>query len=313
MQGRSFGRLGGACLGAVLGLLAIASTGGQADAQKVSNEGKIPDAVAQGMRFGAYDPHGNFKSVSADSVEHIFMPWEDIDLSTLQRADLYARERGRSLLVTVEPWSWSGTSALSPSRLRSRILSGKEDERITDACQAIGRLESPVTIRWGHEMDNRNTPYPWSGWAPADYIAAYRRMVDICRPLAPKAKFMWSPNGEAGLEAYYPGDAYVDEIGLSVFGLQRYDRDKFGHDRTFAEVLKPKYDRIARFDRPTCVAELGYSGDEPYNRRWAQAAVAKDPAFPRLECIVYFNDREPRSWPSPYGKPDWRVGKPETN
>ena len=73
-------------------------------------------------------------------------------------------------------------------------------------------------------------------------------------------KFMWSPKGLPGLEKYYPGDTYVDFIGLSVFGLQPYDRDNFGHDRDFAAALKPGYDLVAKFNKPICVAELGYVG-----------------------------------------------------
>lgn len=77
--------------------------------------------------------------------------------------------------------------------------------------------------------------------------------------------------------------------------------------------MKPGYDRVAPFAKPICVAELGYFGDEHYNRSWAQAVAMKDPAFPRLDCIVYFDEREPYAWPAPYGKPDWRVRPAETN
>ena len=137
--------------------------------------------------------------------------------------------------------------------------------------------------------------------------AAFRRVVDICRPLARRAKFMWSPQGEPGLAAYYPGNAYVDEIGLSLFALQRYDRDKYGRDRSFAEMLKPKYERVAGFGKPICIAELGYPGDEAYNRRWARAITAKNAAFPDLGCVVYFDENDPHAWPAPYGKPHWRI------
>lgn len=40
-----------------------------------------------------------------------------------------------------------------------------------------------------------------------------------------------------------------DRTGLSVFGLRK-DNDEAGRDRTFAETLKPGYDRVAGFNKP---------------------------------------------------------------
>jgi endoglucanase len=45
--------------------------------------------------FGVYDPHGDFADYPSVKIEHLFMPWEDVDLSTLKAADAYALARGR--------------------------------------------------------------------------------------------------------------------------------------------------------------------------------------------------------------------------
>src|SRR3954468_9935564 len=57
--------------------------------------------------FGSYDPYGDFTNDKTASIEELFLPWEDVDLSTLPLADAYALQRGRSLLITIEPWTWS--------------------------------------------------------------------------------------------------------------------------------------------------------------------------------------------------------------
>ena len=36
-------------------------------------------------------------------IEHLFLPWEDVDLSTLSMADDYAAQRGRTLLISRTP------------------------------------------------------------------------------------------------------------------------------------------------------------------------------------------------------------------
>jgi beta-mannanase len=268
---------------------------------------KYPRIGLPSVPLGVYDPHGDFASFPSVKIEHLFMPWEDVDLSNLQAADAYALERGRALLITIEPWSWSEASRLTPDELRRRLLAGRYDDTIKSVSKAISELRSPVTIRWAQEMEDSSGRFIWSGWKPEDYIAAYRRFCHLSRPIAINAKYMWSPRGDKNLADYYPGDACVDIIGLSVFGYQKYDIGTFGRSRSFAEVLKPGYDRVAGFGKPIVIAELGYDGDDSYVASWAASVTKPDAAFSRLAAVVYFDDREGHPWPDKYGLPNWRV------
>ena len=104
----------------------------------------------------------------------------------------------------------------------------------------------------------------------------------------------------------YPGDDYVDTVGLSIFGLQQYDQNKFGRDRSFEELLRPGYDLLLKYDKPIYVAELGYVGDRSYVAKWADDATHVFEQFPELVGVIYFNDKEVWPWPEHYGYPDWR-------
>ena len=268
---------------------------------------KYPRINKPGIHLGVYDPYGNFKDYPGVAIEQLFLPWQDVELSTLYEADAYARARGRSLLISLEPWSWSGDWRLTPNQLRDAIFSGHYDATIASISRIVGELKSPVTIRWAQEMEDTTGRFSWAGWKPSDYIAAYRKFHDLSRSSAPGAKYMWSPKGNKNLAEYYPGDAYADIVGLSVFGLQKYDRDKYGRDRSFAEHLKPGYEAASRFGKPIVVAELGYSGDEEYVTNWANSVTALDLQFPLLTAVIYFNEKEVQAWPDNYGLPDWRV------
>jgi beta-mannanase len=268
---------------------------------------KRPILIKKSIDFGAYDPHGDFNERSSSKIEHLFLAWEDVDLSTLALADDYAKARGRSLMITIEPWSWSPEWRLSPQELLNSILSGARDANMAAVCSTAATLKSPVIIRWGQEMDETDNQFSWSHWRAQDYAAAYRRMVKICRTHLKTAKYIWSPKGNDGLKAFYPGDDVVDFVGLSVFGLQKYDREKVGRDQTFAERLAPGYARVKGFGKPIIVAELGYDGDASYVRSWAESVTKPHAEFPALTAVVYFNDREIYEWPQGYGRPDWRV------
>lgn len=288
--------------------------GNTADSTLVSGQstGKRLLVTQNSIGFGAYDPYGDFSSASKASIEHVFLPWEDVDLSDLQAADAYAQARGRKLMITVEPWSWSSDSRIGPASLRDGILAGRYDPNIAAICSAASSLQSPISIRWGQEMEDPGTNFPWSHWTPKEFIAAYRHFVTECRKYLPDAAYVWSPKGNKPLTEFYPGDDYVDEIGLSVFGYQPYDKLNFGHERTFPEALEQGYRLVEGFGKPVIVAELGYEGDRNYVTRWAKEVTTPHQQFPRLTAVIYFNTRETYPWPLDMGRPDWRIGSPAT-
>ena len=94
-----------------------------------------PVAGPDPMILGTYDPHGDFTNDPTPKVEHLFLPWLDIDLSTLPLADNYARERGRDLWITVEPWTWDQSRRITPEELRQGMFTASMTGSST-ACAA---------------------------------------------------------------------------------------------------------------------------------------------------------------------------------
>lgn len=266
-----------------------------------------PTAVQTPLRVGVYDPQGNFKTTTGIAIEHVFIPWENVNLESLSDADRYAHERQRELLVSIEPWSWARRQRTTAVQLRDGIKSGRYDLTIKGVCSVIGGFSSPAIIRWGHEMDLGNNRYPWSGWDGSDYVEVYRYFVDECRKFAPRARFMWSPRGERSLNIYYPGKKYVDLIGISLFGLQGYDIKAFGQERSFRDLFEPTYDLLSDYEKPIYLAEFGCSGDARYISKCADFRAETLKAFPQLAGVIYFSSMDSGVWPASYGKPDWRV------
>ncbi len=289
----------GALLHIAATAICVAMTMSFAPEAKAAPPGTVP--------FGAYDPGGDFTDDPEPVIEHLFLPWEDVYLPSLNDADAYAQERGRALLVTLEPWTWSRSERNTPQYLRAGMADGTYDENMRAICTVISGLKSSITLRWGHEMDDQSGQFIWAGWKPDDYITAYRRMIDLCRQSAPNIRVMWSPLGDEGMEVYYPGDDYVDVVGISVFGLQAWDQAKFDRDRSYVDVFEPRYQRAAAFGKPVVVAELGYSGSEAYVNAWENSVRVTRPEYPQLVGVVYFDQREVYPWPENFGLPDWRI------
>ncbi len=81
--------------------------------------------------------------------------------------------------------------------------------------QPVPNPNSPVAswpAGWPQNGDGKNTP--------THYAAAQRRIYDIMHPIAPNVDYRFWFAGhqrDATMETFYPGDAYVDSIGIDPY------------------------------------------------------------------------------------------------
>jgi beta-mannanase/cellulose synthase/poly-beta-1,6-N-acetylglucosamine synthase-like glycosyltransferase len=264
----------------------------------------IPDGS---LKFGAYDPHHRFSNMPEIEIDHVFLQWNAFDRTSFQVTVDRAKKRHRMIFVTIEPFTkasdWRGGGA----ELFSEIVSGRYDGLIDRMCVALASSKAPaILIRWGHEMDDDSGRYPWARDDPRGYVAAYRHFVRKCRHYVPQAHYVWSPTGLRDVKDYYPGDSYVDFVGLSAYSLEAWDLDKLGRVSVARDAVRPRYDRVVQFQKPVIFAEIGVSGHSEYVRKWLLDLNTLAQALPLLRAIIYFNDKEPHNW-GKYGSPDWRV------
>jgi endoglucanase len=257
------------------------------------------------VNYGVYDPDQRFSKAKGVAVEHIFVSWLSSEVSDAISSSLeYAKERNRWLMITIEPSAVEGRR----SQLLDDVVGGAYDPVIASVCRSIGSLHGSVFVRWGHEMDTTDARYPWSGGNGDSYITAYRHFTARCRADAPNTFLVWAPKGAPGLANYYPGKAFVDLVGLSVYALPAYDLDHFGKILNFRDAFTPKYNRVIGFNRPVMIAEMGVSGDPKYQARWMADFFRSARNFPLLRTAVYFNQKDnPGAWPEKYGIPDWTI------
>src|SRR3954447_19667810 len=130
---------------------------------------------------------------------------------------------GRLPMMTWEPWNHPTPSA-NPYSLQA-IASGQFDAYLSAQGKALASVGAPVAVRFAHEMNG--SWYPWgqgvSGNTAADYVAAYRHVHDVVTSAgANNVVWVWSPitvisRPNVPLAPLYPGDGYVDWLGLSVY------------------------------------------------------------------------------------------------
>ena len=79
-------------------------------------------------------------------------------------------------------------------------------------------LQEPIFLRIGYEFDG-----PWNAYDSSRYINGYRYIVDMMRSLnVTNVAYVWQSatwgaNPQNQMLNWYPGDDYVDWVGLSFF------------------------------------------------------------------------------------------------
>ena len=142
-----------------------------------------------------------------------------VDSAALKRLS----DSGRLPMMTWEPWNHTTPSA-NPYSLQA-IAAGEFDAYLSAQGKALAAVGAPVAVRFGHEMNG--SWYHWgqgvNGNTAADYVAAYRHVHDVVTSAgANNVVWVWSPitvisRPNVPLAPLYPGDGYVDWLGLSVY------------------------------------------------------------------------------------------------
>jgi hypothetical protein len=158
---------------------------------------------------------------------------------------------GRTPLVT---WYGPGKDD-SDHRTLAEVNDGSDDGWITQQADAIKAFGRPVYLRLMPEMNG--TWYHGFSGDPSAYIAAWQRIHRLfAQAGATNVTWVWCPNnGPTDWDRYYPGNAYVDIIGVDGFSNIRY-----GY-QTFAQMFGPFFTHFAG-RKPLLVVETATnSGD----------------------------------------------------
>ncbi len=139
-----------------------------------------------------------------------------------------AREAGAALHLALEP---------------KMPLSNITEATLIPFAQAARDAGLPIFLRFAGEFND-----PVNAWSnnPALYIQKFRLVHDVMARVAPNVAMVWMPmaNGTDCLTRYFPGDAFVDWVGVSLYSVPFLNGDpRFsGENYSPLEQVKGLYD-----------------------------------------------------------------------
>jgi mannan endo-1,4-beta-mannosidase len=135
------------------------------------------------------------------------------------------------------------------------IADGQSDGYITKFADAVRALNLPVAISFGHEMNGNWYPWGTDQTTASAFVAAWRHIHDLfIQAGASNVIWVWNPNiinpvPQVQLQPYWPGDAYVDWVGITGYFPT-------SGPETFATLYGPTMAEIKQFTtKPIIIAE----------------------------------------------------------
>ncbi|MGN8244537.1 glycoside hydrolase family 26 protein [Cellulomonas soli] len=224
------------------------------------------------------------KAGATPDMAGYFQGWD-----TAFRADAVTRSWTKGLLPLLtwesRPMAAANDVVVDPAYSLPVINAGTYDDYLRTYAADVAALGLPVAIRLDHEMNAGW--YPWNeqgsggaavnGNSRGDYVTMWRHVHDIFEAAGANQYviWVWAPNIVNNLPAanqsleytqsLYPGDEYVDWVGLSGYYRPPYREDQTPtFDYTFGRTLE-QLRTIT--DKPILLAEIGASetggGDKP--------------------------------------------------
>lgn len=175
----------------------------------------------------------------------------------------------------------------------------RDDEYLRQFARDAARANWPVFLRFASEMNGNWTRY---GGNPLLYRTKWGIVREVMANIAPKVAMVWCVNAipEKPIPFFYPGDAYVDWVGVNFYSVPFHDNNSArpGLHENPADNLRYIYGQYAA-RKPLMVCEFGASRMSAVDNRdrsgWAAKKIAELYAalpriYPRVKLIDIFDN-----------------------
>jgi hypothetical protein len=212
------------------------------------------------------------------------------------------------------------TMPLGPGISLKEVVEGKQDAAIRGWALAAKAFEYPFLFRpWWESNGN------WYSWGQSPYFAAaWQRFHDLVVAegatnvtWAWVVNTIWEEGGEprADPTPFYPGDAYVDWVGVDAYN---WGRNPLQPDRWVSaeESIQPTLEVLEEIapGKPVCICEsasteIGKGGADEDKALWIHEMLDEYlPSRPRIKAYVWFNwNVEQGGYGSGGGNWDWPI------
>jgi cellulose synthase/poly-beta-1,6-N-acetylglucosamine synthase-like glycosyltransferase/beta-mannanase len=235
-----------------------------------------------------------------------YIAWGESDPSHLP-LNFLKQIKGKNAvpMITWEPWAneFALTDTIQELKKGHKVLKyikqGYFDSYIKEFALAIKNFGNPILLRFAHEFDN--PAYPWSqsgGNTSEDFKQAWLHVYGIFEALeVDNVSWVYNPWKDDALIEYYPGDAYVDWIGITLLNYGSLNKDGVFYD--FDRLYEPYHESVKLMgSKQVLLTEFGSLNVGGNQEEWLrQAFTAMDAKYHEIKGVVFFNSKWDKNIP----------------
>ena len=203
-----------------------------------------------------------------------------------------AYENGKVLELTLQ-------TAHASNNMIYNLLNGQYDSYLYEYASVISEFGHPVLFRLFNEMNGDWCPYSSYNTSKDTMLfkEAYRYIYSIFDSAGANENtiWIWNPNSESYPDfnwnhalMYYPGDEYVDVIGLTAYNTGTYySGEKW---QSFSELYDNLYsDYCQWFSQPFMITEFASSSVGGDKAAWIDDMFLRMQNFSRIKIAIWWD------------------------
>lgn len=169
---------------------------------------------------------------------------------------------------------------------------------LREFAQAAGATGVPIFLRYASEMNGTWAEYSGN---PEQYIEKWQIVHQVMEEEAPNVAMVWTvfTFPEDSILSYYPGDEYVDWVGVNVYNVVYHNNDlrNRGDKEDPLKLLDYVYNTFSS-RKPIQISEFGATHytvtDNAYHVDFAAQKITRmykwlPQLYPRVKSIFYFD------------------------
>jgi len=250
----------------------------------------------QNVKTTAQNSNINFSIIS------LYLTWElqaDDKLIDAFIDSVYAKNSVP--LIAWEPWLTSNnTDSIAKKHVFDMITEGYFDRYILNISEKFKSFQKPIFLRFAHEFDNSFYPWYVDKNESLKFKSAWIHVYEIFkRNNAQNVIWVWNPWSPDAVETFYPGQEYVDWIGLDILNYNKYSKE--GKTVSFDSLYVPFRKKIMNLpETPVMLAELGSLGNSKEKGEWLQNAMKSiENKYHEVKSVIFFSSKFDNN--HPYG------------
>jgi len=189
-------------------------------------------------------------------------------------------------LIVWNPWQKDSSTLTKDNEYLQEIVAGKYDKIFSSFARQIANLNQPVFLRFINENTaDKQSLFAYSGCRPDDFKAAWQYVHrKFSEAGADKVIWIWNAPDAAKADDYYPGNTYVDWLGVNILDTNRSSLETELY--SFDSLYRPYHSlQLFKSGLPVMLTETAGSlanKVEWWNKTWQTV----DTAFKEIKSIL---------------------------